>query len=103
MVHDGLGCCSSQVCGAILACWASLYSFPAVRYRHQRGQLIPSLMGVVIQQMVPAEAAGEMLVCTPVLSPQFFSLGFVHGLCVLLQQPWRPLINPCSGLASISA
>ncbi|XP_025058906.1 uncharacterized protein LOC102384026 isoform X4 [Alligator sinensis] len=54
-----------QVCGAILACWASLYSFPAVRYRHQRGQLIPSLMGVVIQQMVPAEAAGTLFTCDP--------------------------------------
>ncbi|XP_038662228.1 putative phosphoenolpyruvate synthase [Scyliorhinus canicula] len=54
-----------QVYDAVKECWASLYSFQAVQYRHQRGQLVPSSMGVVIQQMVSAQAAGVLFTCDP--------------------------------------
>ncbi|XP_075796080.1 rifampicin phosphotransferase-like isoform X2 [Pelodiscus sinensis] len=57
---------SQQVCEGIQICWASLYSFAAVQYRRQRGQPIPARMGVVIQRMVPADAAGELFTCDPV-------------------------------------
>ena len=43
---------------AVLRCWASHFALPAVEYRRQHGQPIHSAMGVVIQEMVPAEAAG---------------------------------------------
>ncbi|GCC36215.1 hypothetical protein chiPu_0014707, partial [Chiloscyllium punctatum] len=55
-----------EVCDAVQKCWASLYSFQAVQYRHQRGQPVASGMGVVIQQMVPAQAAGVLFTCNPV-------------------------------------
>ncbi|XP_061431945.1 uncharacterized protein LOC133357820 [Lethenteron reissneri] len=55
-----------QVCVAVRACWASLYAFPAVEYRRQRGQPIASHMGVVVQLMVPAQAAGVLFTCDPV-------------------------------------
>ncbi|XP_078400715.1 rifampicin phosphotransferase-like [Cetorhinus maximus] len=55
-----------QVCNAVRDCWASLYSFQAVQYRSQRGQPVPSSMGVVIQQMVSAQAAGVLFTCDPV-------------------------------------
>ncbi|XP_059507737.1 putative phosphoenolpyruvate synthase isoform X2 [Stegostoma tigrinum] len=55
-----------QVCDAVLKCWASLYSFQAVQYRQQRGQPVALGMGVVIQQMVPAQAAGVLFTCDPV-------------------------------------
>ncbi|XP_051884643.1 uncharacterized protein LOC127577460 [Pristis pectinata] len=54
-----------QVCDAVRKCWASLYSFQAVQYRRQRGQPVPSNMGVVIQQMVAAQTAGVMFTCDP--------------------------------------
>ncbi|XP_067396295.1 rifampicin phosphotransferase-like isoform X2 [Emydura macquarii macquarii] len=57
---------SQQVCEAIQSCWASLYSFMAVQYRRQRGQLIPAHMGVIVQRMVPANAAGVLFTCDPV-------------------------------------
>uniref|UniRef100_A0A4W3IUY6 Uncharacterized LOC103175934 n=1 Tax=Callorhinchus milii TaxID=7868 RepID=A0A4W3IUY6_CALMI len=55
-----------QISEGVQKCWASLYSFQAVQYRSQRGQPVPSTMGVVIQRMVPAEAAGVLFTCDPV-------------------------------------
>ncbi|XP_078066727.1 rifampicin phosphotransferase-like isoform X2 [Mustelus asterias] len=55
-----------QLCNAVQECWASLYSFQAVQYYSQKGQPVPSIMGVVIQQMVPAQAAGVLFTCDPV-------------------------------------
>ncbi|XP_051884626.1 putative phosphoenolpyruvate synthase isoform X2 [Pristis pectinata] len=55
-----------QVCDAVRKCWASLYTFQAVQYRRQRGQPVPSNMGVVIQQMVAAQTAGVLFTCHPV-------------------------------------
>ncbi|KAG1714074.1 putative phosphoenolpyruvate synthase [Nymphon striatum] len=45
---------------AILGCWASQMSYQAVEYNRQHGQLINQGMGVVLQEMVNAEAAGVM-------------------------------------------
>ena len=50
-------------------CWASLYSVRAVSYRLQRGVDHRDVsMGVVVQRMVPAEAAGVLLTADPVTS-----------------------------------
>ncbi|KAI9559139.1 hypothetical protein GHT06_015928 [Daphnia sinensis] len=46
-------------------CWASLLSYQSVEYRRQHGEpLIPG-MGVVIQEMVDAEAAGVLFTVNP--------------------------------------
>ncbi|MBV9582696.1 MAG: PEP/pyruvate-binding domain-containing protein [Chloroflexi bacterium] len=51
----------------VLRCWASLFTPQAIAYRHQLRTPTTNLaMGVVIQQMVPAEAAGVMLTLDPI-------------------------------------
>eukprot|EP00094_Tigriopus_californicus_P011985 TCALIF_11579-PA protein Name:"Similar to pps Putative phosphoenolpyruvate synthase (Bacillus subtilis (strain 168))" AED:0.06 eAED:0.06 QI:16/0.95/0.88/1/0.54/0.68/25/119/1347 len=45
---------------ALLQCWGSLYSFQSIQYRRQNSQPIETPMGVVIQEMVEADAAGVM-------------------------------------------
>ena len=61
-----------QLLRAVRQCWASYFALPAVSYRHEHGQPLyeprqpcgqPGRpqglgMGVVIQQLVPAQAAG---------------------------------------------
>jgi len=61
------------VCGAaavkrhLVRCWASLFSDRAIAYRARMGVDVADLaMGVVIQKMVPAEAAGVMMTLNPV-------------------------------------
>jgi phosphoenolpyruvate synthase/pyruvate phosphate dikinase len=51
----------------VVRCWGSLFTPQAIAYRAQRG--LPSVdlaMGVVVQRMVAAEAAGVMLTIDPV-------------------------------------
>ncbi|GFR96782.1 phosphoenolpyruvate synthase [Elysia marginata] len=55
-----------KILNAVKRCWASVYAHQAVEYRRQHGQPIRVLVGVVIQQMVPAEAAGVMFTADPV-------------------------------------
>jgi phosphohistidine swiveling domain-containing protein len=50
---------------AVRRCWASLYSEQVVAYRQQQG-IEASSMAVLIQQMVPAEAAGVVFTTNPV-------------------------------------
>jgi pyruvate,water dikinase len=48
-------------------CWGSLFTAQAIAYRAHRGLPLEDLaMGVVVQWMVPAEAAGVMLTLDPV-------------------------------------
>jgi phosphohistidine swiveling domain-containing protein len=52
---------------AVKRCWASLWSARAVAYRQQRGEECPDLaMAVLVQQMVPATAAGVIFTANPV-------------------------------------
>jgi phosphoenolpyruvate synthase/pyruvate phosphate dikinase len=56
-----------QVLENLLRCWASLFTAQAIAYRARRNIPLNDLaMGVVIQCMVPAEAAGVMLTIDPV-------------------------------------
>jgi phosphoenolpyruvate synthase/pyruvate phosphate dikinase len=56
-----------QVVQHVLRCWASLFTAQAIAYRAHRGVPVVDLaMGVVVQQMVPAEAAGVLLTIDPV-------------------------------------
>lgn len=52
---------------AVRRCWASLWSPRALHYRHERGiDHLSVAMAVVIQVMVPAEAAGVLFTVDPV-------------------------------------
>ncbi|HEX9106728.1 MAG TPA: PEP/pyruvate-binding domain-containing protein, partial [Longimicrobiales bacterium] len=56
-----------EVLRHIVRCWASLFTPQALAYRAQRLQATPTdlAMGVVVQQMVPAQTAGVMLTIDP--------------------------------------
>ncbi|XP_049832053.1 putative phosphoenolpyruvate synthase [Schistocerca gregaria] len=56
----------SNILLAIQKCWGSLYMYQSVQYRRQNGQPINTNMGVVVQQMIPADVAGVMFTCHPV-------------------------------------
>ncbi|XP_076291164.1 rifampicin phosphotransferase-like isoform X2 [Lasioglossum baleicum] len=50
---------------SVAKCWASLFSYQSVKYRKQHSMFIKSSMGVCVQQMVEAEAAGVMFTRHP--------------------------------------
>lgn len=50
---------------AVTTCWASLFTYQSVEYRRQRGQPVESGMGVVVQEMAAAEAAGVVFTVDP--------------------------------------
>jgi pyruvate,water dikinase len=56
-----------EVVRHVLRCWASLFTPQAIMYRAHRGVPVPDLaMAVVVQCMVPAEAAGVMMTLDPI-------------------------------------
>ncbi|KAK3757984.1 hypothetical protein RRG08_058296 [Elysia crispata] len=55
-----------KIVDAVKQCWASVYAHQAVEYRRQHGQPVRVLVGVVIQQMVSAQAAGVMFTSDPI-------------------------------------
>ncbi|XP_072169150.1 rifampicin phosphotransferase-like [Diadema setosum] len=55
-----------KIIEAVQQCWASQFSFQAVQYRRQRGQMVESTMGVVVMEMVPSEASGVLFGQDPV-------------------------------------
>ena len=56
-----------EVVRHMVRCWSSLFTPHAIAYRAQMGTPVDDLaMGVVVQQMVPAEAAGVMLTIDPI-------------------------------------
>jgi pyruvate,water dikinase len=56
-----------EVVRHVVRCWSSLFTPHAIAYRAQVRAPVGNLaMGVVVQQMVPAEAAGVMLTIDPV-------------------------------------
>jgi phosphoenolpyruvate synthase/pyruvate phosphate dikinase len=61
----------SEVMRHVVRCWASLFTAQAIAYRAQMHSPVEDLaMGVVVQQMVPAEAAGVMLTIDPITGDQ---------------------------------
>ncbi|XP_018056708.1 PREDICTED: uncharacterized protein LOC108692779 isoform X2 [Atta colombica] len=56
---------TSDVIECVAKCWASLFSYQSVEYRRQNGLPIRASMGVCIQRMVDAEAAGVMFTRHP--------------------------------------
>lgn len=67
-IHETeLGLRPEQVAGAIGRCWASLLSDRAVEYRRVRGlSMADATMAVVVQLLVPAEAAAVVFTRHPV-------------------------------------
>jgi rifampicin phosphotransferase len=60
-----------EVVRHVVRCWASLFTAQAIAYRAQMHTPVENLaMGVVVQQMVPAEAAGVMLTIDPITGDQ---------------------------------
>jgi pyruvate,water dikinase len=56
-----------QVLRHVVRCWASLFTPQAIAYRARLGAPAHDLaMGVVVQEMVPADAAGVMLTLDPI-------------------------------------
>lgn len=56
-----------EVSGAVRRCWASLWSAPALAYRARRGiALDGAAMAVVVQELVPADAAAVAFTRHPV-------------------------------------
>lgn len=55
----------NQILEAVRTCWASAFTFQAVEYRRLHGQPVRTSVGVVIQQMVAAEAAGVLFTNEP--------------------------------------
>jgi pyruvate,water dikinase len=56
-----------EVVRHVVRCWSSLFTPQAIAYRAQMRTPVDDLaMGVVVQQMVPAEAAGVMLTIDPI-------------------------------------
>ena len=59
------------VLAAIQRCWASLWTERAIAYREHKGLASASLrMAVVVQRLVPAEAAGVMFTADPLTGDQ---------------------------------
>jgi pyruvate,water dikinase len=67
-LHDTeLGLTADEVVPAVLRCWASLWSDRAVSYRMRRGLALDGgAMAVVVQALVPAEAAAVAFTRHPV-------------------------------------
>ena len=72
---------SECVQDALRRCWASLWSQRAVQYRESRGLPMDGAMAVVIQQLVPAEAAAVVFTRHPVTQrDDQLLVNVVHGL-----------------------
>nr|XP_033335148.1 putative phosphoenolpyruvate synthase [Megalopta genalis] len=56
---------ADNIIKSVSKCWASLYSYQSVIYRKQHGMFTKSSMGVCVQLMVDADAAGVMFTRHP--------------------------------------
>jgi pyruvate,water dikinase len=76
-----LGVPPSGVADAVRRCWASLWSAPAVAYRIRRGlSLDGGGMAVVVQALVPADAAAVVFTRHPVTGHDQIVITAVRGL-----------------------
>ena len=58
---------ADEVAGAVVRCWASLDSHIALEYRRRNGLDVDGVrMGVVVQQMVPADISGVAFSANPI-------------------------------------
>jgi pyruvate,water dikinase len=81
-LHDSvLGVEGEEDCfGAILRCWASLYSDRAVDYRNRNGiPLKDAAMAVIVQRLVPAQVSGVLFTADPSGLPGMMAIEAVAG------------------------
>ncbi|GFT27566.1 putative phosphoenolpyruvate synthase [Nephila pilipes] len=70
-----------DIISSVKKCWASQFSYIAVQYKRQNGQVINSPMAVVIQQMVSCDVAGVLFTCDPLTgNPSVLSITANYGL-----------------------
>ncbi|GBM32722.1 Putative phosphoenolpyruvate synthase [Araneus ventricosus] len=71
----------SEILAAIKKCWASQFSYIAVQYKRQNGQMINSPMAVVVQEMIPCDNAGVLFTCDPLTgNPTTMAITANYGL-----------------------
>ncbi|KAG1699290.1 putative phosphoenolpyruvate synthase [Nymphon striatum] len=77
-----LGCLGHEmIFRAVKKCWASCFSFKAVEYRRQYGQIIDVGMCVVVQEMVAADIAGVLFTRDPITgNPGVINISANYGL-----------------------
>ncbi|KAK7073275.1 hypothetical protein SK128_004996, partial [Halocaridina rubra] len=94
---------------AMSMCWASQFTFQSVEYRRQRGQAVNGGMGVVVQEMVNADAAGVLFTLDPVTgNPSCITISANYGLgesvvaastdpdTILVRRNWRDQLSVAS-------
>ncbi|XP_023228895.1 uncharacterized protein LOC111629246 [Centruroides sculpturatus] len=70
-----------QIFHHVVKCWSSQFSYVAVNYKRQTGQILDSNMAVVVQEMVPAQIAGVAFTCDPVTgNPAYITITANYGL-----------------------
>jgi phosphoenolpyruvate synthase/pyruvate phosphate dikinase len=81
-IHETeLGLAADEVPAAVRRCWASLWSDRALEYRAARGLPLDGAMAVVVQRLVPAEAAAVVFTRHPLTGREdVVYLNAVHGL-----------------------
>ncbi|GBN25855.1 Putative phosphoenolpyruvate synthase, partial [Araneus ventricosus] len=71
----------SEIMDAIKKCWASQFSYIAVQYKRQNGQMINTPMAVIVQEMIPCDIAGVLFTCDPLTgNPSSMSITANYGL-----------------------
>ncbi|MFC0542503.1 PEP/pyruvate-binding domain-containing protein [Kutzneria chonburiensis] len=112
-----------EVSAAVRQCWASLFTARAISYRARGGADVDDVMGVVVQRMVDADAAGVFMTLNPVngdrskvvvesvwglgeplvsatATPDRFVLDKITGEIIernIVQKPTRATRNPVTG------
>lgn len=71
---------AAQLLDRLRACWASLWTPRALRYRLAHGLYEPLAMAVVVQQMVPAEVSGVAFTIDPVSGAEEIVVEATWGL-----------------------
>lgn len=72
---------ANDIINCVAKCWASLFSYQSVEYRRQNGLPIKVSMGVCIQRMIDAEAAGVMFTRHPTTGdPSSITIAANYGL-----------------------
>ncbi|XP_076168383.1 rifampicin phosphotransferase-like isoform X2 [Ptiloglossa arizonensis] len=72
---------ADDIIKSVAMCWASLFSYQSVEYRRQYGMFVKTSMGVCVQKMVNADAAGVMFTRHPTTAdPSNIVITANHGL-----------------------
>ncbi|XP_014664358.1 PREDICTED: putative phosphoenolpyruvate synthase isoform X2 [Priapulus caudatus] len=71
----------NELANAIVQCWASSFTYQAMEYRRNHGQAVAADMGVCVQEMVQADAAGVLFTRDPVSgNPGVMAINVSYGL-----------------------